>query len=222
MIRFTFFENKNQFVGDNIVKKDLTEIVCIIDKSGSMWPLKDDVIGGFNNFLEEQKKVKGKAKITTTVFDTTYEILYNGKSLNEVEPLNEDTYAPSGMTALLDAVGRTVDEVGKRLKDTEEDKRPEKVIVVIMTDGEENSSKEYERKQIKEKIEHQQDKYKWEFVFLGANIDAFAEANSFGISAINTQQFAATGDGIKDTYCCMSNAVRSYREDDKPVLNPDD
>ncbi|MFW9872522.1 MAG: hypothetical protein ACFFG0_05415, partial [Candidatus Thorarchaeota archaeon] len=145
------------------------EIVCIIDRSGSMASIAKDAIGGFNTFLEEQKKVKGEATLTFIQFDTDYEIIHENKPLFDVPKLNESTFQPRGATALLDAVGKTIDSVGKRLSNMQENNRPEKVIVAILTDGEENSSKEYTLSKVREMITHQRDKYQWEFIFLAAN-----------------------------------------------------
>lgn len=168
------------------MKKDLCEIVVILDESGSMSSVKNDTIGGFNTFLETHQKLPGFANLTFVKFDTSYNIVYNGKDVKEVPPLNEDTYTPHGCTALLDAVGKTIDEVGIRLSNTNENERPEKVMFVILTDGEENSSREYHLDMIKEKIKHQTEKYNWDFIFLGANQDAWSSATSMGMSnAIN-------------------------------------
>jgi len=163
------------------MKKDLCELVVIIDESGSMGSVVSDTIGGFNTFLNTHKKLPGEAKLTLVKFDTSYNIVHNGTNIKDVEALNEKTYYPSGMTALLDATGKTIDEVGKRLSSTPIEERPEKVIVMIITDGEENSSKEYKKDKIKKMIEHQQDNYKWEFVFMGADQDAWSNAQHMGM-----------------------------------------
>jgi uncharacterized protein YegL len=192
-------------------KKGLTEIVCILDRSGSMESIRDDAIGGFNSFIESQKKVPGTASVSLVLFDDLYENVYSNIDLNNVSLLNRDTFVPRGMTALLDAVGKTITDVGVRLSNMTEDERPEKVMVIILTDGQENHSSEYNKNQIKEMIEHQRSKYSWEFMFLGANQDAFANASSLGVNVNYTRCFAATADGVTKAYGDMSFLTTSYR-----------
>jgi len=187
------------------------EIVCILDKSGSMSSVKDDAIGGFNTFLEEQKKLPGKANMSLVLFNHEYEESFSGRDIQKVSSLKKEDYIPFGTTALLDAVGRTIDDIGKRLFNTDEKNRPEKVIVVIMTDGQENASKDYKRDKISEMIKHQQEKYNWEFIFLAANIDAFAEANSLNIPSNNTYSYTGDSFGTQSAYNVMTRSVFSYR-----------
>ena len=189
------------------------EIVCIIDRSGSMQSIVTDAIGGFNSFLEDQKKIPGEATLTYIQFDTEYEVVHENKPIQDVNPIDSKTYVPRGGTALLDAIGKTIDTVGKRLSSTPEENKPDKVIFVILTDGEENSSSKYSLTKIKEKITHQKDKYQWEFIFLAANQDAFAGAFNMGIDRKDTTAFNATGAGIRSTYSIASDALRCYRED---------
>lgn len=168
------------------MKKDLCELIVILDESGSMGNVTNDTIGGFNTFLETHQKLPGNANLTLIKFNTNYEIIYNGVDVRSVKPLDKDTYMPGGMTALLDAVGRGIDEVGKRYDTVSEDEKPGKVIFLIITDGEENSSKEYKLQQIKEKTAKRQDVDKWEFIFMGANQNAWAEAGKMGYAnAVN-------------------------------------
>lgn len=188
-----------------------SEIVCIIDRSGSMHSIVDDAIGGFNAFLEDQKKVDGEATLTFVQFDNEYEVVHENKPLNDVPNLDLNTYVPRGSTALLDAIGRTIDTVGKRLSNTPEDKRPNKVIVSILTDGEENASREYTLSKIKEMITHQKEKYNWEFIFLAANQDAFSEGFKLGIDSKDTFAFAANSVGTRNAYKNMGNVNKSYR-----------
>ena len=197
------------------MKDNLTEIVCVVDKSGSMQRRTKDVIGGFNQFLEDQKKVPGDAALTLTLFDTAYHIVHNGKPLAEIPSLDAKTYMAGGMTALLDAVGKTMDEVGFRLHNTNEADRPGKVLFLIITDGEENSSREYTLDQIREKIKLQQEAYKWDFVFLGANQDAFAGASNLNIPQANAIPFADSAKGIRSVYRGMTQCVSSYRSSGK-------
>jgi len=189
------------------------ELVLIIDKSGSMDAIKEDAIGGFNAFLEQQRNIDREANVTFALFDDRYRLVHDGKDIHEVDDLTEETYQPSGMTALLDAVGRTVDRVGQRLDALPESEKPENVIVFILTDGMENASSDYNKEQVKEMIEHQESKYAWEFIYGGANQDAFAEAGGMGIKAENTFNFEATGKGTRDAYENSSELMASYRKE---------
>lgn len=195
--------------------KDLTEIICIIDKSGSMDAIVNDAIGGFNSFLESQKKEQGLATMTIILFDTEYTLLTDALDVKKVRPLTRATYIPGGATALLDAVGKTIDDVGKRLSDTPENERPERIIVAILTDGEENSSHVYSRKQVFEKIKHQTEVYSWQFIFLAANQDAFKNAESIGIDKKFACAIDATPEGIKKSYSVVNEAVNYYRRTGK-------
>ena len=193
-------------------KQGLTEIIVVMDKSGSMNGIRDDAIGAFNTFLEDQQKEPGEARLTLTLFDTNYIIMQTRRDIQNVQKLDNSTYAPGGFTALLDAVGRTIDEVGKRLADTAEEKRPERVVMAIITDGQENSSKEYNRKTVTDKIKLQEETYKWEVVFLAAGIQAMAEAQNIGIRASNCVGFEA-GSAVAYTASVknLSSNVGSYR-----------
>jgi uncharacterized protein YegL len=192
-------------------KKDLCEIIAIIDRSGSMESVKSDAIGGLNAFMDEQKKVAGQATVTMVFFNHEYEFIYQGVPIADVKEFDEQTYVPAGMTALLDAVGRTIDSAGERLANTADDQKPEKVVVAILTDGLENASKEYRHSQIMEKIKCQRETYKWEFVYLGANQDAFAEGAQLGIDPSQIVAFAATPDGTRGVFKTLSSTVKSYR-----------
>ncbi len=173
------------------MKENLTEIVCILDRSGSMDSIITDAIGGFNKFLKDQKELEGEAKLTLVLFDDEYDIIHNGIDIQSVPELTSETYVPRGWTALYDAIGKTIKTVGERLQKTIEEERPGKVIFVILTDGYENKSTEFNGDKIKEMIEHQKEKYSWMFVFLGANLNADITAKSMGIS--NAIQFASNG-----------------------------
>ena len=194
------------------MKQGLSELICIIDRSGSMGSIKNDAIGGFNTFLEEQKKMPGEATLTYIQFNTEYEVVHENKPLQEAEPINDSVYIPRGSTALLDAVGKTIEATGRRLAGMPEENRPEKVIIAILTDGEENASSQYNLSQIREMIQHQKEKYSWEFIFLGANQDAFAEAAKIGIDTKDAFNFAATGKGVRAAYAQMSDSVTRYRK----------
>lgn len=193
------------------MNNNLTEIVFILDRSGSMGPIAADTIGGYNTFIEKQKLEPGEAKLTTVLFDSMYEVIHDGVDIQKVEPLTSTQYWARGMTALMDAVGRTINSVGERLAATPEEERPGKVIFVITTDGLENSSREFTRTQIKQMIEHQTNKYNWQFMFLGANIDAAAEAVSMGIDAQYAANYSASDIGTKSVYATMDCAVSTLR-----------
>lgn len=163
------------------MKKGLTELVFILDKSGSMSGLETDTIGGYNSMLQKQKEVEGECYITTVLFDNNYELLHDRIDIRAVSPITEKEYQVGGTTALLDAIGRTISKIANAQKHTADDYRAEKVLFVIITDGEKNSSREYSAEKIKAQIEQQKTKYGWEFIFLGANIDAVQTASRFGI-----------------------------------------
>ena len=162
------------------MQKDLTDITMVVDRSGSMESIKADAEGGVNAFIDEQKNASGAALLTLVQFDNEYEFVHSGIPIQRVSKFK---LAPRGSTALLDAVGRAVNETGARLAAMEESQRPGLVVFVIVTDGQENSSREFNRDQIRSMIEHQQTVYSWQFTFLAANQDAFAEGTSLGIAA---------------------------------------
>jgi len=169
------------------MRSDLTDITLVVDRSGSMEQVREDAEGGVNSFIAQQAKEPGEALLTLVQFDTEYEFLHKGIPVSQA-PKYE--LVPRGMTALLDAVGRAINETGERLSKMDEQDRPGLVVFVVMTDGLENSSKEFSKATIKEMIERQQDKYNWHFTFLGANQDAFAEAGSMGIHAAGAANYA--------------------------------
>ena len=193
------------------MKQGLTEMVFILDRSGSMHGLEKDTIGGFNRLLEQQCSADGEARVTAVLFDDRYELLYDNVDIRSVPTLTEKEYFARGTTALLDAVGKTIDAVGERLAATPEEERPAKVIFAITTDGLENASKIYSLKKVKEMIEHQTTKYSWEFLFFGANIDVFDAVHGMGIPISRTMQFAATEAGIDTCYRCMSLSMSGLR-----------
>ena len=188
------------------MKSNITDITLVVDRSGSMQQRREDAEGGVNAFIQQQAKEPGEALLTLIQFDTEYEILHRGVPIEEVP---EYRLEPRGMTALLDAVGRAINETGIRLKALEEADRPGLVIFVITTDGLENSSTEFTRDQIKEMIEHQQSKYGWHFTFLGANQDAFAEAGAMGMRAGGVANFAM--DKVGTAYEMTSRKVSRMR-----------
>lgn len=193
------------------MNSNLTEIIFLLDRSGSMGGLEGDTIGGFNAFIEKQRKVEGKTLVTAVLFDDHYEMVWNGIEAENVR-LTSNEYYVRGCTALLDAIGKTILDVGYRLAKTNENERPGKVIFVISTDGFENASREYSYKKVKELISHQQEKYNWDFIFLGANIDTEREADSLGINVENAYSFEASEEGVECMYKMVSEAVREKRQ----------
>ena len=194
------------------MKKGLTELVFILDKSGSMGGLEKDTIGGYNSMLEKQKAVPGECLITTVLFDNDYELLHDRIDIRAVSPITEKEYAVGGSTALLDAIGRTIHKIGNAQMNTADDYRAEKVMFVIITDGEENSSREYSAEKVKAQIQRQKEKYDWEFIFLGANIDAVETAGRFGIAPDRAQNYHADSEGTALNFRVMSDAVAIFRE----------
>lgn len=193
------------------MKKDFTLINVLMDSSGSMAPLTKDTVGGFNTFLAEQKALPGTAALTLCTFSTTISLVYDCEDLQSIPFLTTDTYRASGGTALLDAMGITLNEVGKKLAAMPEEERPSKVIFLIITDGEENSSKEYLLQTVKDMVSHQREKYNWEFVFTGANIDAISAGATLGVSVNNSVNYEATMEGTKKLYQGLSKGVSDYR-----------
>jgi hypothetical protein len=199
--------------------KNLTEIIVITDRSGSMASVIDDSILGFNTFLKEQQEQKdaGRCLITYTQFNTRSEIIHKGIPIEEMSPLDSKTFVPMGMTALLDAVGHTVLETGRRFSLMKEEERPGNVVVVILTDGKENASREFSYKRIQDMVKEQTDKYNWSFIFLGQNIDAFNEARNLGIDPSHEKMYV--GDMLLDSsghtkaYGAASQAVGDLRKD---------
>ena len=178
------------------MKKGLTELVFILDKSGSMAGLESDTIGGYNAMLKKQRDVEGECRITTVLFNNNYELLHDRIDIRAVRPITEKEYSVGGTTALLDAMGRTIHKIINVQRNTDEAYRAEKVMFVIITDGYENSSREYSVENVRSLIQHQKDKYGWEFIFLGANIDAVETAQHFGISQNRAQNYHADSFGI--------------------------
>lgn len=191
------------------MRKDLTEIVFILDRSGSMSGLESDTIGGFNSMLAKQQKQEGEAYISTVLFDNEMQVLHDRVSIRKVKPLTDEDYYVGGCTALLDAVGRSVKHIAHVHKYAREDDRPAKTMVVIITDGFENASREYSYRDVKKLITHEQEKYGWEFIFMGANIDAVAEADRFGIREERAVRYENDCEGVALNFdaveCCMES-----------------
>jgi hypothetical protein len=192
-------------------RKNSTSIAVILDKSSSMSTVQKATIEGFNSFLTKQKALPGEAKLTLVQFDTIYTVQMVDHPLADVPPLNELTYTPGGMTALIDAVGRGIDELGHKLSAMHEQDRPEKVIFVIITDGEENSSKEYnvDRNKVPNMITHQQEVYKWEFLYIGAGPNALQQAHALHVPKANAAAYSPGNE--HEVYAVLDNSVRRGR-----------
>ena len=213
------------------MKKGLTEIVFILDRSGSMSGLEADTIGGFNSMLEKQKKEEGEALISTVLFDDQTEILHDRENIDKVERISDKEYYVRGCTALLDAVGGAIHHIGHIQKEMPEDERPEKTLFIITTDGMENSSREYSYAKVKKMVEKKKKKNHWEFVFLGANIDAVAVAGKFGVAANRAVRYECDSVGTALNFDVMSKMVSCARActgsemmeaalDDEAILAP--
>jgi uncharacterized protein YegL len=200
------------------MKTNITELVFILDRSGSMSGLESDTIGGFNAMLKRQKEETGDAIVTSVLFDDKYELLHDRINIKAIAPITEKDYYVCGSTALLDAVGKTINKIGNVQKHTAEDRRADKVMFIITTDGMENASHEYTYGKIKQMIEHQKSKYAWEFIFLGANIDAVETAARFGISEDRAANYHADGEGTLLNYeavSCVVSEIRANKDIDR-------
>jgi hypothetical protein len=190
------------------MKPGLSEIVFVLDRSGSMEPLARDVVGSFDQFVRDQKAQPGDARFTLVQFSDHAERTIERQPIRSVGSL-WGRYAPTGSTALLDALGDTIERLGRDLHETPEAERPEHVIVVVLTDGEENASRRFDGARVRAMVEHQQSVYRWKFLFLGANQDAFAEAGKLGVRDAMT--FEADPGGIREAYTASSLAVSTFR-----------
>lgn len=193
------------------MKNNATELVFILDRSGSMTGLEKDTIGGFNAMLKKQKEVEGECRITTVLFDNQLNILHDRLDIQAIGSLTEKDYQVGGSTALLDAIGSTINKIGNVQKHSSHEHRASKVLFVIITDGEENSSREFSSTRVKKMIEHQMNKYSWEFIFLGANIDAVETSKMYGIRPDRTQNYHADAKGVNLNFDVMSKTVANFR-----------
>ncbi len=189
--------------------KNYTDVSILLDRSSSMGVVRDDAIGGFNTFLEKQQKDNPTAVLTLAQFNELY---YPGKTDNVLtfEKLDNYNYRPSGSTALLDALGKLINDTGHRLSQIPENDRPDKVVIAVLTDGEENASREFTRDRVFEMIKHQEEKYSWTFVFLAANQDAIAAGATYGFAAANTMDFNHTGRGTRSVLGKMSDKLSQH------------
>lgn len=209
-------------------KKDLTAICAVIDGSSSMEVIRPGVISGFNEFLDAQKKDPGETVFSLIQFSSiglelTYKKLHDFRNIKEIEPLTTESYAPNGATPLLDAMGKAINEFGAQLAAIPEEYRPSKVVFLVITDGEENSSKEFSRLQIKNMTLHQENKYDWKFVYLGANQDSFAESMKIGINRHSTMNYNYSSQGVARGIMTASASISNYKSGAlKDVILTDD
>lgn len=188
-----------------------TELVFILDKSGSMHGLQQDTLGGYNGMLEKQRELDGECRITTVLFNHESSIVHDRANLRDVSPMTDEQYQPSGYTALLDTIGMAINRIGNVQKNSPPQQRAGKVMVVIITDGLENSSREFSLSHIRRMVERQQQRFGWEFIFLGANIDAIDVAASYGISAKNASTYVADSQGTGLNFEAINEAVQDFR-----------
>lgn len=193
------------------MKKDLTEIVFILDRSGSMSGLEADTIGGFNSMVEKQKRERGEALISTVLFDNTSEVIHDRVDVQKIRPMTEKDYSVRGCTALLDAIGGAIHHIGNVHKYARPEDVPEHTLFIITTDGMENASHQYSSDKVKQMIERQKSKYGWEFIFLGANIDAVETAKGFGISEDRAVNYHADKQGTELNFEVLSDAITAVR-----------
>lgn len=196
------------------MKENFTSINIVLDRSGSMKSVLSDTIGGFNSFLSDQQKVEGEAVLTLATFANDYKTVYDFADIKTVKELTEKEYVPSGWTALLDALGNTINSVGEKLAAMKEEDRPSKVIFVIMTDGKENKSVKFNKDQILSMINHQEEKYNWTFVFIGADKGGIEDAASVGVASFNSLNLSDNGMGVNSmrrAYSCVSEKMTKYR-----------
>jgi hypothetical protein len=207
------------------MKKNYTDIIVVLDRSGSMESIKSDTIGGVNHFIADQKGEPGEARWTLTQFDNEYEILANGIPIKDAKNLTERTYVPRGNTALFGAIGRTIDEAGRRFEAMPEKDRPEKVVFLIVTDGLENAShqhewsKAYTQERVRQMIQLQSGVYQWQFVYIGANQDAILKASELGINRDNALNYAGNSIGTHALYASATSNVKLFRSGVKATMS---
>ena len=193
------------------IKNNVTELVFILDRSGSMSGFDDDTIGGFNSTIEKQKEQDGKVYVSTVLFDNYSEVIHDRVNISEIKPLTRDDYQVRGCTALLDAIGGAIHHIGNVHKYARPEDVPEHTIFIITTDGMDNASHRYSSAEIKAKIKRQTEKYGWEFIFLAANIDAVETAENIGIRRERAANYRQTKEGVGRSYYAMSEAIAAVR-----------
>ncbi|WP_020527715.1 vWA domain-containing protein [Flexithrix dorotheae] len=201
------------------MKKGYTDIVVLLDRSGSMSSIKEDMMGGFNTFLKEQKKLDGECTISLYSFDEnngrlSYDTIYREVPIKKAGNLNDENFVPRGMTPLLDAMGKLINETGNRYRGMNSEDRPERIVLVIITDGLENASREFKKEQINKMVQHQEDKYSWNFIYLGANQDAIAEGQSMGFSAKMAMTYEVSK--TRMMYSSLSKNIANFRKSAAP------
>ena len=201
------------------MRKDLTELVFILDRSGSMRGLEADTIGGFNSLIEKQQQEDGEALISVVLFDDVQEVLYDRQPLSKIELMTDSQYYVRGCTALLDAVGGAIHHIGNVHKYAREEDRPSKTLFIITTDGMENASRQYSYEKVKQMIERQKERYGWEFLFLGANIDAVSVAGRFGIQPDRAVRYECDAEGTRLNYRVLSKSVSAMRSSAMPTAS---
>ena len=194
------------------MRKNMTEIVFILDRSGSMSGLETDTIGGFNSMIEKQKKENGEALISTVLFDNVSEVIHDRVPVQKVEPMTDRDYSVRGCTALLDAIGGAIHHIGNVHKYARNEDVPEHTLFVITTDGMENASRRYDSEKVKKMIERQKNRYGWEFLFIGANIDSVETAKHFGINSDRSVNYHADGQGTAVVFDAVSKTVCNFRK----------
>ncbi len=197
------------------MKKGLVEFVFILDRSGSMRGLESDTIGGFNSLIEKQRETPGDVLVSLVLFDDQFEVVYHRRDIKAIPALSTKEYFVRGSTALVDAIGRGIRKIVNVYKALGDDNVPEKTVFVITTDGQENASKEFDSHTLKRLVQQQQEKYGWEFMFLGANIDAFATAQNMGFKESRTANVQYSKPGMRSQYDVVERALFRYRNDDK-------
>ena len=200
------------------MNSNLTEIVFILDRSGSMSGLEADTVGGFNSMLSKQKAEVGDAVVSTVLFDHECQVIHDRVPIAKVKPLTEKQYFTRGCTALLDALGGAIHHIGNVHKYAREEDRPEKTIFIITTDGFENASRRYSAEEVRSMVKHQQEKYGWEFLFLGANIDAVTVARDYGIASERAVRYECDGSGTELNYETISAVLCNVRH--REVISP--
>jgi uncharacterized protein YegL len=203
------------------MKKGYTKIAVVLDGSSSMNAIREATISGFNEFLDGQQQTEGEASLTLAQFSyyNKYKTIYNDVNIKNVSKLNMESYVPNGMTALYDAVCRTIDTVGEELHQLRESSRPEKVVFVIITDGEENNSREFSHEDMVSRITHQREKYNWEFVYIGANQDALEVARKYAIPVDNAMTYTGSAMSVGNTYRKMSENLAALRTNKKADMS---
>jgi len=199
-------------------ENDVIELVCVIDRSGSMSSLQKEAIEGFNDLIDEQRKLSGDAFVTLVLFDDEYDMRYEGKSINDVEPLTAKTFVPRGYTALLDSIGKTVGKVKERIFAMDESDQPGKVLFCIITDGQENHSQEFKKDAITKIIADCKDEYTWDFIFLSADMEAVGDARSYGVLAGMSVGVDYSSGGMKKAFAVTNLSASAYRSATKSEI----